>query len=66
MLASRRSNSSSVSRPARRHLRREQLLLEGGIVVQLGIGRSRELVQHEPQTADQKGIEDEHYSNAEG
>ena len=36
------------------HLRRQQLLAQGSIVVQLGVDDGRDLVEHEPQAADQQ------------
>ena len=38
----------------------EELLVHGRFVVHLGVDDSRHLVEHEPQTADQERIEQEH------
>src|SRR6266542_3152759 len=43
------------------HLRRQQLLAKRGVVVQLGIHRRGNLVEHEPQPADEHRIEYEHW-----
>src|SRR5258705_110012 len=42
------------------HLRRQQLVAQCSIVVQLGIHRRGNLVEHESQAANQQGIEYEH------
>ena len=44
------------------HLRREQLLAQRRVVVQLGVDRRGDLVEDEPQTADQQRVENEHAS----
>ena len=45
------------------HLRLEQAIPEGGVVVRLGLSRSDDLVEHEAEAPDQQGIEDEHHFN---
>ena len=42
------------------HLRREQLLAKGGVVIQFGFDRRRDLVEDEPDAADQQAVDDEH------
>ena len=42
------------------HLRREQLLAQRRVVVQLGVDRRGDLVEHEPHAADEQRVEDEH------
>jgi hypothetical protein len=42
------------------HLRLEQLIAQRRVVLHLGLGRLDDLVEHEPQAADQEGIKDEH------
>ena len=42
------------------HLRREQLFAERGVVVQLRLDSRRDLVENEPDAADQERVEDDH------
>ena len=42
------------------HLRFEQLLAQRRVVVHLGLGGRDDLVEHEPEAADQQRVEDEH------
>ena len=48
------------------HLAVEQNLAQASLVVHLGIGRFRDLVEHEPEAADQERIEQEHARDAAG
>jgi hypothetical protein len=48
------ANASSVSSP---HLCFEKLVAQHRVVVQLGLDGGRDLVEHEPEPAHEKGIE---------
>jgi len=48
------------------HLAVEQDFTQASFIVHLGIGRFRDLVEHEPETADQERIEQEHAQDAAG
>ena len=45
------------------HLRLEKSLAQPRIVVRLGVGSGQDLVEDEPEAADQQGIKDEHGNN---
>jgi hypothetical protein len=46
------------------HLRREELIAERTFVVQLGVDGSGHLVQHEPQSTDKQGVEDDQWARS--
>ena len=42
------------------HLGGQQLLAQRRVIIQLGLDRSRQLVENEPDAADQEGVENDH------